>query len=279
MSTLYAAIAAIAVFAILATGVSIPAYAQFVDAITVTTDQSSYEDGDTIVVTGQVRDRLSGYPVTLQVIAANGNLVTVEQLDVSTSNTYGVDIAAGGALWKSAGTYTIKVLYGTDTRTAETEFEFAGSTGATTGRFFTVEGSDDRITYSIVGGRVIGMTVDPNTKSLVIEIEATSNGQLTVTLPRSVIDSRFGADGKSGADMDFIVLVDGAEMLVSPDEVATSTDRTITIPFADRTTQIEVIGTWAIPEFGAIAVIILAVAIISIIAVSARSRLNIIPKY
>lgn len=278
MSTLYAAIA-IAVFAILATGVSIPAYAQFVDAITVTTDKNSYEDGDTIVVTGQVRERLSGYPVTLQVFAANGNLVTVEQLDVSTANTYGVDITAGGTLWRSAGTYTVKVVYGTDTRTAETTFEFAGSSGAPVGRFFTVEGSNDPITYTIVGGRVISMTADPNTKSLVIEIETTSNGHLTVKLPRSVIDSRFGADGRSGADQDFIVLVDGAEMLASPEEIATSTDRTLTIPFSDGTTQIEIIGTWAIPEFGAIAVIILAVAIISIIAVSARSRLSIIPKY
>ncbi|RNJ74796.1 MAG: PEFG-CTERM sorting domain-containing protein, partial [Nitrosopumilus sp. D6] len=41
----------------------------------------------------------------------------------------------------------------------------------------------------------------------------------------------------------------------------------------------EVIGTYVIPEFGAIAVIILAVAIISIIAVSARSKLSIMPRY
>ncbi|MGQ0376030.1 MAG: PEFG-CTERM sorting domain-containing protein, partial [Nitrososphaerota archaeon] len=34
-----------------------------------------------------------------------------------------------------------------------------------------------------------------------------------------------------------------------------------------------------VPEFGTIAVMILAVAIISIIAVSARSRLNVLPKY
>ncbi|CDI05202.1 conserved exported hypothetical protein [Candidatus Nitrosotenuis uzonensis] len=279
MSTLYAAIA---VFAILATGVSIPAYAQIIDAITVTTDQDSYEDGDIITVTGQVRDRLSGYPVTLQVIAANGNLVTVEQIDVSEDKTYGVEITAGGALWRSAGTYTIKVLYGTDTRTAETTFEFAGSApGGPSGKTFKIEGSDDLITYSIRGGKVISITPDIDAKSLIIEIETTSSngGELTITLPRSVIDSRFGADGMSGEDQDFIVLVDGSELLESPAEVSTSRDRTLTIPFEDGTTQIEIIGTWVIPEFGTIAVIILAVAIISIIAVTSRSRLNILPKY
>jgi predicted secreted protein with PEFG-CTERM motif len=276
MNTLYAAIA---VIAILATGVSIPAHAQFVDAITVTTDKKSYEDGDTIVVTGQVRERLAGYPVTLQVIAANGNLVTVEQLDVSSDMTYGVDITAGGTLWRSAGTYTIKVLYGTDTRTAETQFEFAGSSGTTPGKFFMVEGSDDPITYSIIGGKVISIRADVDSKSIIVELETTSDGELTITLPRSVIDSRLGADGKSGTDQPFIILVDGAELLTMPSERATATDRTLTIPFTDGTTQIEIIGTWVIPEFGAIAVMILAVAIISIIAVTARSRLNIIPKY
>jgi predicted secreted protein with PEFG-CTERM motif len=40
-----------------------------------------------------------------------------------------------------------------------------------------------------------------------------------------------------------------------------------------------VIGTFVIPEFGTIAVMILAVAIISIIAVSAKSRLSIMPRY
>jgi len=277
MSTLYTAIA---VFAILATGVSIPAYAQLIDAITVTTDKASYEDGDIITVIGQVRDRLSGYPVTLQVIAANGNLVTVEQIDVSEDKTYGIDITAGGALWRSAGTYTIKVLYGTDTRVAETTFEFAGSTGAApTGRTFAVEGSDELITYSIKGGRVLSIIPDIDAKSLIIELETTSDGELTITLPRGIIDSKFGADGMSGEDQDFIILVDGSELLESPAEVATSTDRTLTIPFTDGTTQIEIIGTWVIPEFGAIAAMILAVAIISIIAISARSKLSIMPKY
>jgi predicted secreted protein with PEFG-CTERM motif len=49
--------------------------------------------------------------------------------------------------------------------------------------------------------------------------------------------------------------------------------------FPAGTEKIEVVGTFVIPEFGAIAVMILAVAIISIIAVSAKSRLSIMPRY
>lgn len=277
MSTLYTAIA---VFAILATGVSIPAYAQLVDAITVTTDKDAYEDGEIITVTGQVRERLSGYPVTLQVIAANGNLVTVEQLDVSGDKTYGIDITAGGALWRSAGTYTIKVLYGTDSRIAETTFEFGGSEGSTGPRMKTiaVTGNPELlIGYSIKGGKIISIVPDIEAKSLIVTLETTSDGEVTLVLPRGVIDAKLGPDGRSGEDDSFFVLVDGSEG--DFEEITTANDRTLTIQFDEGTTQIEIIGTWVIPEFGAMAAIILAVAIVSIIAVSARSRLNILPRY
>src|SRR5574338_1608225 len=150
MNTLYATLA---LFAILATGsIGAQAFAQeFVDAVTLGTDKEAYEDGETITVTGTVRERLSGYDVTLQVIAANGNLVTAQQLPVSDDNTFGIDLVAGGPLWRSAGTYTIKVLYGTATRTAETTFEFGGSSDQPSkGKTFPSANPDDgSVGYSI----------------------------------------------------------------------------------------------------------------------------------
>ena len=50
------------------------------------------------------------------------------------------------------------------------------------------------------------------------------------------------------------------------------------IPFDSTTTDIEIVGTHVVPEFGTIAMIVLAVAIVSIIAVSAKSRLSIMPR-
>ncbi len=43
--------------------------------------------------------------------------------------------------------------------------------------------------------------------------------------------------------------------------------------------DVEIVDGVIIPEFGAIAALVLAVAIISIIAISAKTRLNVIPKY
>lgn len=280
MNTLYATLA---LFTILATGsLALPAFAQeFVDAVTIATDKEAYEDGETITVSGSVRERLSGYDVTLQVIAANGNLVTAQQLPVSDDNTFGIDLAAGGPLWRSAGTYTIKVLYGTATRTAETSFEFGGSGDVIPGpkgkTFPLANPEDGSVGYSIKGGKILSITPDIPAKSLIVEIETTADGEVKLIIPRSILDARLGADGMSGEDDSFFVLVDGAE--ADFEETTTSEDRTLTIPFEDGTTQIEIIGTFVIPEFGTIAVIILAVAIVSIIAISSRSRLSILPKY
>ena len=92
-------------------------------------------------------------------------------------------------------------------------------------------------------------------------------------LPRELIDALF----PEGEDDDYFVLVDGEE--VDFDETKTSTDRTLVISFPAGAEEIEIIGTHVVPEFGAIAALILAVAIISIIAVSAKSRLSIMPRY
>jgi predicted secreted protein with PEFG-CTERM motif len=44
----------------------------------------------------------------------------------------------------------------------------------------------------------------------------------------------------------------------------------LTIPFEAGAEEIEIVGTWIIPEFGAIAAIVLAVAIVGIIVATAR---------
>ncbi len=95
--------------------------------ITVFTDRTTYTDGDTIRIFGQVSEILSGFPVSLQVIGADGNLMTMEQIDVGADGMFSIVLGAGGPLWESSGTYTIKVLYGTEARTAQATFTFTTS--------------------------------------------------------------------------------------------------------------------------------------------------------
>jgi len=125
--------------------------------------------------------------------------------------------------------------------------------------------------HEISGGEVISMTADGDANSVIIEIESKDDGSITVTLPRDVIDATVGEE-----DDEFFVLVDNEE--VDFEETRASTERTVTVEFPAGAETIEIIGTFAIPEFGTIALMILAVAIISIVAISAKTTLSIMPK-
>ena len=275
MSTRFKGFALLAILA--AAVVAIPAFAQQENPfdtvpITVTTDKESYADGETIVISGESKDFISGVQVSVVVINPIGNVVTVQQLDLETDKTYSTSVTAGGGLWKAAGTYTVKVQYGSDNRSNETTFEFSGSSGTPSGKKIRVEGTDFDVSYSITGGRVLGIIADIEAKSLIVSIETTSDGTLIITLPRELIKAEINGENDS-----FFVLIDGEE--VEFEEESTDIDRTLTIHFQDGAEEIEIIGTWIIPEFGAIAALVLAVAIISIIAVSAKTRLRLMPKY
>ena len=262
-----------------------PAFGQISDLIVVTTDKASYSEGEIILVTGEVQS-LYGVPVSIIVKAPNGNLVSIAQIDVGADKKFSTEITAGGALMKVEGTYTITVQYGNVNRTAETSFEFGGvmedqtsgdqiteQESIVTDTTISVQGSVDLVRYEITGGKLLSIMTDVDVKSLIILIEATDDGSLTITIPRSVLDALLG----DGSDDGFFVFVDDEE--VDFDETTTATDRTLTIEFYAGSEVIEIIGSFVIPEFGTIAGMILAVAIISIIAISAKSRLSIIPRY
>jgi len=70
--------------------------------------------------------------------------------------------------------------------------------------------------------------------------------------------------------------MDGLE--VTFDETKTGNERTITVEFLEGTEEIEIIGTTIVPEFGAIAVLILIVSIFSVIFIS-RSKLGFYSKF
>ena len=255
-----------------------PAFGQIQNPIVVATDKSSYTEGETILVTGEVKSLLGGEALSLMVKAPNGNIVSIAQLTVGSDKKFSTELAAGGSLMRSEGTYTITVQYGTQSRTAETTFSFSGATipspppGKVSGTTVSIEGAEEKVGYKITGGKLISIMPDVDANSLIVTIDAMDDGSLTLTIPRSVMDATI-----NGEDDEFFVLVDGEE--VDFEETTTSTDRTLTIQFPAGSEEIEIIGTFVVPEFGTIAVMILAVAIISIIAVTAKSRLSIMPRY
>ncbi len=248
--------------------------------VSVWTDQEAYDHESEIVLSGVVANIRGDAPVTVTVYGPQNNLVTVRQVEVSEDNTYETTFSTSGALFKQNGVYTIRVQYGPQEINNKATIEIMGETMEERG---TSCGADELavkggsqvfcVPYEASGAVVTKATVSSATTSLVLMIDAQSDGSISLMIPRNVLDST-SDDG----DSDFIVLVDGEEAdfeeIESDDET-----RTLDITFSEGSSQIEIIGTYAVPEFGTMAAIILAVAIVSIIAVSARTRLSILPRY
>ena len=242
--------------------------------ISVWTDKTDYGHNDMIMVTGQVANE-SGFPVTVTVISPLNSIVTIDQLDVANDGSFETTLNTAGAMWKYDGTYTIKVNYGTAEKSNSAKVELTGGV-AYTPNYQTptlpakqcsvneLSANGQCVPFSISGGMVTSATLNTNENSIVISINAEDDGTLTVSPSKTVQEGIF------------MVLVDGEECNEPECEIV---GNKVTVMFPAGAETIEIIGTHVIPEFGTIAAMILAVAIISIIAVSAKSRLSIIPRY
>jgi len=243
-------------------------------AIAVATDKSSYNDGDKIMISGTTHDYLGDTPLTLILRNPVGNVVTVNQVPVNTDKTFSITLTAGGALWQAAGTYSVYVQFGGQDRSATTTFQFSGSHITGPGNTIQVDGTNSSVTYTITNGKVLDVKADTNSKSLIVSIQTTGDGVLTITMPRTLIDAK----KIDGTDDQYFVLNDGQENDQFQETGTTAADRTLQIPFSNGTSQIEIIGTFVVPEFGAIAALVLAIAIISIVAISAKTGLRFTPR-
>ncbi len=235
--------------------------------ISVWTDKADYGHNDIIKVKGQVANE-SGFPVTITVINPLNSIVTIDQIDV-VNHSFETTLNTAGAMWKHDGTYTIKVNYGTAEKNNSVKVELTDAIAypPTTNKQCGVKeltASGQCVPFSISGGTVTSATLNTNDNSIVIMINAEEDGTLTV-LPSTTVQEGI-----------FMVLVDGEECNEPECEIV---GNKVTVMFPAGAETIEIIGTHVIPEFGTIAAMILAVAIISIIAVSAKSRLSIIPRY
>ena len=185
-----------------------------------------------------------------------------------------------GYAWKNNGTYQITATYQKIDTTISVEIKDAVGTGmvaetaaATAGvaqsgteTMSFHEFPEGQIAYTITGGTVTGIYANADENSILIEIDATDDGVLTIVLDEGII--------KPFDDGTFFVLINNESFFDFTQE-----GNKLTIPFHAETERIEIVGSWAIPEFGTIAVMILVVAIISIIIVSAKTKLSLVPRY
>jgi len=128
-----------------------------------------------------------------------------------------------------------------------------------------IEDLSDQFTATVTSGVIhhIGGNTDDST--LVVHLfGADDDGELKITLNRDII-TPFD-------DGSYFVLIDQEEVEFE------QMGNTLHIDYVAGTEKIEIVGSHVVPEFGTIAMIILAVALVSIIAITAKTRTTLIPK-
>ena len=223
--------------------------------------------------------------ITVKVTAPNGAVVTVDQFSPSSNGSFSTSIQTSS--FTQDGTYSILVNQG-DTSPYKFMFDveiMGGMTGETSFIQSSLHETDTQ-TFEIEANRGLEITADAVEGTTTIGIQGHSDRTFDVTLivtaPNGNVvtiaqvtpDSQgfFSKDIETGGPL---WSQDGhyritAEQGVGGDQGTNSFKHSVTV---------EVIDGVIIPEFGTIAAMILAIAIISIIAISSKTRLSIIPRY
>ena len=226
--------------------------------ISIQTDDNHYSEGDTVVVSGMVNTVIGEQPIILRLFT-EGNLVDIAQLTVAKDGSFTKTFLAEGSLWKKTGEYTIIASY----QDQQVESGFSYTTKAevieTTTNFEVDAGSHGTfdVKYTIIGATIKDIVVDSNIFAVIVQIESTDEGTITVELPREFI----GAEKQDGKDDTFIILIDGIEVDYGETSEVGTDYRIISINFEQGDSDIEIIGTYVIPEFGSIVIIVLTVGI------------------
>jgi len=250
----------------------------FAAPISIETDSDAYDHSSIITVTGQIANVDPNYlAIALKVLSPNGNIAGIAQPEVNSDGSFVGTFNTSGYAWTNNGTYQITATYlGIDT-TISVEIKDAIGTGVTaetatvsiaeTETTSAYEFPEGQIAYDITCSDTSpSFRGNSDDSTLDVYIDATGDGELTIVLDEEII--------KPFDDGSFFILVNNEEIQDFVQE-----GNKLIIPCKVGDEKISIVGSWAIPEFGTIAVMILVVAIVSIIIVSAKTKLSLVPRY
>jgi predicted secreted protein with PEFG-CTERM motif len=128
-----------------------------------------------------------------------------------------------------------------------------------------VEDISDQFTATVTSGVIHHIGANSDDSTLLVHLfGADDDGELKITLNRDII-TPFD-------DGSYFVLINNEEVEFE------QMGNTLHIDYTAGTEKIEIVGSHVVPEFGTIAMIVLAVAIVSIIVITAKTRTTLIPK-
>ena len=256
----------------------------FAQVLGISLTAEASEGSDTISIYGQTASQITD--ITFTVTSPDGfNKVQFGQLTPDANGDYSTEFKIGPS-WNQNGFYTITAKQGVHDNSlyemsveVEVINEMATETLVTesnleTGIFvpkqedLSQKGLKMRAN-AMEGSTTIGITghSDRSNIDIILKVIAPNGNVVSVEQITPGLDGNFAKDITTGGP------------LWTQDGIYTVTAQQGESSEHKASVGVEIIDGIVIPEFGSIAALILTVAIISIIAVSARSKLSIMPRY
>jgi predicted secreted protein with PEFG-CTERM motif len=255
----------------------------FAQTTGISVSATSSEGSDTISVSGHTMSQITD--VTFTVISPSQNIVSVDQVKPDAMGNFATEFKVN-SMWKEDGLYTIKVeqtphgsaLYKLSLRVEiingmTTKTDVTQSTekpGVFESKPVVRTGLTIKEANSMAGSNTISISgTTDSANSITIKVVAPNGNVVLVDQFVPILDAQgnFRKDITTGGPL---WKQDGNYKITAQQGDDPRYKYSIEVGIKDGV---------VIPEFGTIAVMILAVAIISIIAVSAKSRLSIMPRY
>jgi predicted secreted protein with PEFG-CTERM motif len=221
----------------------------------------------------------SDQDATMTVWASNGNLVTVGQLGTS-GGSFSESLNVSGL---DDGTYTIEVNQGSSSKyslSVDIDVSGGSSDSSASNTSIVTASADGPVATEAASLGGLQLTAGGMEGSTTIDVSGTTDRSgditLTVTAPNGniVTVSQISPSGDS-----FATTIETGGPLWSQDGMYTIKAVQGSASSHQKTAQVEIIDGHVIPEFGVIAAMILAVAIVSIIVVTAKTKLSLVPRY
>jgi len=275
---------------------------QMTTEVGMTVTATAEEGGNIISISGETTSDVTD--VTIRVLSPNGqNVVSVDQVTPDSNGEFSTEFNVSN--WKQDGLYEIKinqgiasgqfasgtivssssslytftlyvdVISGITAETSTTESSVVSDTGIAPDPNFNY--SDERglwIAANAMEGsdtiEITGMTSHATLTDVIFTVIAPNGNLVSVAQITPDASGDFATDISVGGPL---WSQDGAYTITAqqgdPQNGSIFTD----------SVEVDIADGLVVPEFGTIAAMILAVAIISIIAISAKSRLSIVPRY
>jgi predicted secreted protein with PEFG-CTERM motif len=252
-------------------------------AITASADKGS----NTITLIGKTMSTLTHVSFTITSPSGN-NVVEIGQLVPDENGDFGKEIKVS-SFWKENGFYEIKAVNSVVANSLYTLKVMVEVNNGMTERFSVTDSNLEPGTFELYKGNTVtrdaGLQLDEigyEWGSTMFEVSGITDRvseaiTLTITAPNGNVVSIDQV--VATLDGEFMAEINVGGSIWKQDGFYTVTAYQNENPKYIDSKEVDIKAGVVVPEFGTIAAMILAVAIISIIAISAKSRLSIIPRY